>query len=367
MSILLFIGILIVLILVHEFGHFIVAKKSGIRVDEFGIGFPPKIWGKKFGETEYTINALPFGGFVRIFGESPDDESMSGSDSKRSFTNQSKIKQTAVIAAGVIFNFILGWILISTSYMIGLPSTVEGAPEGVVVENVELTISGVLPGSPAEEAGLSVGQSIESLSVGSDILADPTIESVQKFVNLHANEEIIIEYTFGKNIKEKVTVIPEEGIVEGVYAVGIAMDAIGTVSLPVHRALWEGGKLTIDVTVATFLGLKDFFTNIFIGNADFSEISGPVGIVSIVDDASTLGFVYLLTLTAIISINLGLINLIPFPALDGGRLLFLLIETIKRSPIKPAVANAMNMIGFVALILLMVVITYNDIAKITTG
>ena len=141
MSILIFIIILAILILAHEFGHFIVAKKSGVRVDEFGLGFPPKLYGKKFGETEYTINAIPFGGFVKIFGENPDDlpaatstaqvgESLSGPDASRSLVKKPRYIQAFVIAAGIIFNILLAWILISWGFMIGLPSSIDSIPPG---------------------------------------------------------------------------------------------------------------------------------------------------------------------------------------------------------------------------------------------
>ena len=133
MSILLFIIILAVLILAHEFGHFIVAKKSGIRVDEFGIGFPPKLYGKKFGETEYTINALPLGGFVKIFGENPDEENTNGPDRARSFVHKPKIIQAAVLVAGVFFNLLLAWFLISAGFMIGLPASSESVLPGQTI------------------------------------------------------------------------------------------------------------------------------------------------------------------------------------------------------------------------------------------
>jgi regulator of sigma E protease len=364
-SILLFIIIIAILILAHEFGHFIVAKRSGIRVDEFGIGFPPKLWGKKIGETEYTINLFPIGGFVKIFGETPDDDSIDGPDAKRSFVNKPKRVQAAVLAAGVFFNILLAWFLISTGFLIGLPTPVSEAPEGRTLQDVSVVVTGVFSGSPAEKAGLKVGDKILSLKAGESESILPSTQATQEFISSRSGENITVAVQRGKQLSENFTIKPEEGIIEK-PAIGIAMDEIGTLRLPVHLALWEGAKLTASLTEATFLGLASFFGNLLTGNADLSSVAGPVGIVGIVGDASQFGFIYLLSLTALISINLAIINLIPFPALDGGRLLFLLIEAIKRSPIKPKIANTLNAIGFTLLLLLMVVITYNDILKLMT-
>ena len=366
MSILLFIAILAILILVHEFGHFIVAKRSGVRVDEFGIGFPPKIFGKKIGETEYSLNLLPIGGFVKIFGETPDEESINGPDAKRSFVNKPKYIQAAILFAGVFFNILLAWFLISAGFMAGLPTPVDVTPEGRTLQNINLVITEILPDSPAQDAGLKAGDKILSLTAGENGVILPSPEATQEFIATRVDEDIIFAIQRGKQPAVDFTIRPAEGIIDR-PVVGIAMEEIGILKLPFYLAFWEGAKLTAMLTEATFFGFAGFVGDIFTGNADLSDVAGPVGIVGIVGDASEFGFIYLLMLTAIISINLAIINLVPFPALDGGRLLFLFIETIKGSPIKPSVANAMNVIGFALLILLMVVITYSDIAKIVTG
>jgi len=368
MTIALFIVILIALILVHEFGHFIVAKLSKIRVDEFGVGFPPKIWGykPKDSETEYTINWLPFGGFVKIFGENPDKESMFGSDSARSMVHKPKLVQAAVIGAGVVFNWLLAVLLLSTGYIIGLPTAVDFAPTGAELSDINLVIVEVLPDSPAERAGFIPGDAVLGISAGASALTEIDIANARDFINTNGTQELTFSYERGGEISE-VVISPEAGLLEDRRAIGVAFEMGAIATLPVHRALWEGGKLTVAFTEATFYGLAGFFHDAFIGASDFSEIAGPVGIVGIVGDASALGFVHLLLLIALISINLSIINLIPFPALDGGRLLFLAIEAIKGSPIKPRIVNAVNIAGFVLLLILMVVITYNDILKIVTG
>ncbi|MDO8604422.1 MAG: site-2 protease family protein [bacterium] len=364
MSIILFIIILAALILVHEFGHFIAAKRAGVRVDEFGLGFPPRLWTKKVGETLYSVNAFPVGGFVKIFGEDPNDESLKGSDSARSLTHKSKLVQAWIISAGVIFNLIFAWLLISVGFMVGLPYSVDDSSYGARVQNPALTITQVIPKAPAEIAGLKGGDVIVSLASGQDNLNSPKVEEAQKFIATH--NEISLTYLRGKESKIA-KLESKDGLIDGRRAIGISMDSVGQLSLPIHEALYMGLKTTASLTIAMAVGLFDFFKNLFIGQADFQDISGPVGIVGIVSDAGALGFMHLVTLTAIISINLAIINLLPFPALDGGRLFFLIIETIKRSPIKPIVANTANGIGFIILIAFMVFITFHDVAKIVQG
>lgn len=361
MSIILFIIILAVLILVHELGHFIAAKKAGVRVDEFGIGFPPRLWQKKIGETVYSVNALPIGGFVKIFGEDPDDESLKGKDSSRSLTHKPRLMQAWIISAGVVFNFLFACLLISIGFIVGLPYSVDDSTYGARVQNPSLTITQITQKSPAEIAGLKGGDIIVDLLSGADELKNPTVEATQKFIASH--EEVKLTYLRGADT-ETTIVRGVEGVIPGRLAIGISMDVIGTLKLPVYEAVYVGVKTTTSIAGAMALGILDFFKNIFIGHANMGEISGPVGIVGIVSDASHLGFIHLLSLTAIISINLAIINLLPFPALDGGRLFFILIEVIKRSPIKPSVANAANGIGFLILIAFMVFVTFHDVVKL---
>jgi len=369
MSILLFIIILAVLILAHEFGHFIFAKKFGIRVDEFGIGFPPKLYGKKYGETEYTINALPLGGFVKIFGEDPDQVSISGPESQRSFVNQPKWKQIAVLAAGVFFNLLLAWLLISASLFSGSSfSSSSPLPAGVWVEQPVLTVVEVVKGTPADKAGLQPGDTMVSFSSGQNAkeVTNATPEMFQDFVGAHGKDKISINIRRGTEEKT-VSTIPAEGIVTGKPAIGIAMDMVGKMKLPAHLAVYEGGKLTILYTSETFKGIIGLLTDSFRGKANLSQVSGPVGIVKIVGDASQLGLAHLLALTAIISINLAVVNILPIPALDGGRVFFVLIEAVKRSPIKPKTANMINAVSFFVLIALIIIITFSDVWKIVAG
>lgn len=365
MSIIVFLVILAALVLVHEFGHFISAKRAGIRVDEFGLGFPPRLWSFKKGETLYSLNLVPFGGFVKIHGENPDEEALTGPDSARSFVNKPRHIQAIVLAAGVIGNIIFAWLLLSASFMIGIIASSDDYAKYVGrITDPRVVVVGTAKGSPAEAAGLKAGDALISIESGGRVLKPPfEVPDVQAFINESGEGKVKIFYKRGdRNLAAEI--VPKEGIVEGRKVVGISMDKVGTLRLPVHFALYEGAKFTTRMVEGVSVGLAQFIAGAFVGKADLSSVSGPVGIVGLVGDATKLGITYLLTFTALISVNLAVINLIPFPALDGGRLLFVIIEAIIRKRIKPAVMNITNAVGFFILIALMLFITYKDILKL---
>lgn len=368
MSIIFFIIILLVLILAHELGHFIVAKSAGIRVDEFGIGFPPRagvLWRR--GETAYTINWLPFGGFVKIFGENPDDESMHGPDRARSMSNKPAVIQALVLVAGVVFNMLLAWFLLTGVFMLGTDITLDNQAEIDHAENIKLVVNYVIPDSPAAEAGLKTGDIITSLKAGADSLTEFTPESTAAFIESHAPATMnLIINRNGTSITEAIT--PTQGLSTDKpdrYLIGISMDLVGFLQYTnPASALYQGGGLTIDMTKFVWSGLVTFFKGLVTFKADFSEVAGPIGIVGVVGQAAASGFTSVLFLTALISINLAIINILPIPALDGGRLLFLVIETAARRRIPPRVANTIHSAFFALLILLIFVVSYFDVLRI---
>lgn len=365
MSIIIFIIILGILIFVHELGHFLIAKWAKIRVDEFAIGFPPKIFSiKKEGwETRYSLNLIPFGGYVKIFGETPDEES-NNPEATDSFVNKNRWIQAAVLVAGVSFNIIFAWLLFSISFMSGFPSIVTEDNRGDV-KDAGVVITSISPDSPAMQAGLQVGDKIESISVvDTAILSTPSVEGVQEFIATHSENTLDIKVKRESGIEEIISVTPTEGILEDKKAVGITMNLIGELKLGFFGAILEGGEMTINMTKNIAVGLGGLITDMFKGDADLNQVSGPIGIVGLVGDASKFGFTYLLGFTAFISLNLAVLNLIPFPALDGGRLLFVIIEGITRKPIKPVIANTLNLFGFGILILFMIIITVSDVVKL---
>ncbi len=380
MNILIFVIILLILVVAHEAGHFFTAKGFGIRVDEFGFGFPPKLFGIKKGETEYTFNLLPLGGFVKIFGENPDDlpavstpqalqagENTGSTDEDRKFYNKAKWKQAIVLFAGVLANFVLAWFLFSFGLMSGLPTSVDSKPYGQVLTDVHLVVLSTAPNSPAAIGGLRSGDKIVSVThmkPDEKLTADEiNPESLKTFIEAHPGSELEVGYIRGNNQEVKIAkVTPKD--TDGNVAIGIAMDEIGIAKLPLFTAFFEGMKLTLSVTKGTLVGLYTLIADGIRGKGSLASVTGPVGLVGIVGDAYKFGFAYLISFTALISVNLAIINLLPFPALDGGRLFFLLIEKLKGSRINPKVANTANMIGFGILIFLMLVVTYHDVVKL---
>ena len=365
MTIVIFVLVLVALIVVHEFGHFLAAKWSGMRVDEFGLGYPPKAWGKKIGETEYTLNWLPFGGFVKIFGEDP----MPGEEyAPRSFGSKSKILQALVLVAGIAMNLLFAYLLITATLGMGTTRALT-EEEALRAPDAVLAVSSVLSGSPAEEAGLKPGDfilsaaSIERSFTGADARTFTSFVAEDAFVG----EALTLTVRSHGGEERALSVRPETGIIAsdpGRPALGVGVTAVGTVATPWWQAPVDGAILTWELTKQTAIALVGFFGSIFTLSADLSQVAGPVGIAGAVGDASDNGLASLMTITALISINLALINLLPIPALDGGRLLFVIIEAITRRPIQPSIANAVNGIGFMLLIGLMLVITASDIFKI---
>lgn len=378
MTIIIFLIVLGVLILSHEFGHFLAAKRVGARVDEFGLGFPPRLIGIRRGETLYSLNLIPFGGFVKIYGEDAEEiETGITATAGQTLTAKSKWAQTLVLAAGVIFNLILAWLLLVAALATtGLPTSAAAAPAGYQVRDPKLTVISVIPDSPADKAGLKPGNIILSIRSGADYLAPDAPEQVQNFTSSRAGQEITIGFmeptSKTKAVIEEIAVMPIVGLVSpssGLAperaAIGLGLETVGLLKLSVPRAIIVGSQMLVNLTVLTASGLFHFLTGLVRGESELlNQVAGPIGLVSLVGTASALGFGYLMFFTAVISINLALLNFLPLPALDGGRLLFLLIEALKGSPIKANITKTLNLAGFALLILLMLLVTYNDLQKI---
>lgn len=365
MTIVIFVLVLVALIVVHEFGHFLVAKWSRMRVDEFGLGYPPKAWGKKVGETEYTLNWLPFGGFVKIFGEDP----LPGEEyAPRSFGSKPKVLQALVLVAGILMNLLFAYLLITATLAMGTTRALTDE-ETARAPDAALAVSSVLSGSPAEEAGLRPGDFILSAASEARTFEGADARMFTAFVaeDAFVGESLTLSVRAHDGTEREVSVRPETGVIAadpGRPALGVGLTAVGTLATPWWQAPIDGFVLTWELTKQTAIALVGFFGSIFTLSADLSQVAGPVGIAGAVGDASDNGLASLMTITALISINLALINLLPIPALDGGRLLFVIIEAITRRPIQPSFANAVNGIGFVLLVGLMLVITASDIFKI---
>jgi regulator of sigma E protease len=361
-SIALFLAVLFVLILVHEWGHYIVAKLTGMRVDEFGIGFPPKLFSMKRGETEYTLNALPIGGFVRIYGENGDDEESDNTDKTRAFSARPKWAQILVLLAGVTMNMVFAWFLFVVILLSGVPSAVE---EGKQSADAKLMITDVMPGSPADKV-IPPQSIVTGATALDDTLLSLTPSAFSDFLAAHQNTEVLITYT-NNNVTNTATLVPSSGVLSSTStrpAIGVALALVDTVNYSFTEALVRASQQTVVTTKAITLGLGNLLKGMVTGTADYSQVSGPVGIVGYVGDAAAVGLTSLLYFMAIISINLAVINLLPVPALDGGRIIFVLIEAVIRRPLSPVWAGRVNLVGFTLLILLMILVTVNDILRL---
>lgn len=362
LTIIVFILILGLLIFSHEFGHFVAAKKAGMKVEEFGFGFPPRIFGIKKGETIYSINLFPIGGFVKIHGEQRPKKPGVFKEDGRAFYNRPIWQRAIVLVMGVIMNLFLAAVLLSIVHGIGAPTIIEERVEQNV-RDIQIQIIEVAANSPAEEAGIKMGDAIKQLVINDSRFIIYEVGDVQRLVARHAGEEITLFIKRGDEILEKI-LTPRISPPENEGPIGIALAKTGLVTYPWYLAIWQGFKTTGQLIV-TFINLfYHLLKTLILKGVLIGEIAGPVGIAVLTSQITKLGLVYILQFTAIISINLAIINALPFPALDGGRLLFLAIEKIKRSPVSAKVENLFNSIGFALLIALMLLVTFRDIAKL---
>jgi regulator of sigma E protease len=335
----------------------------GIRVDEFAIGFPPRIASWMWGKTRYAINLLPLGGYVRIYGENSEDERTADN-----MLSKPRWQQVVVLAAGVTFNIIFAWLLLSASLFIGSKASADAMPKDIV-HNPILTIVTVAPGSPAEKAGLKTGDEILSIANSNTMLASTSLSVVgaQGIIAGAPDKVQLTVKQFKAKTGEKeydvnsITVIPQEGIVAGKKAVGISMDMVAVVKTGFFDSFYYGARQTYYLTSNVAVGLYTFLGSAIMGKASLAQVSGPVGIAGAVGESAKVGFSSLLVIAAVISANLAVLNLAPFPALDGGRIVVVAIEAIIRRDLNQKVIQWINGIGFLLLITLMLVITVKDI------
>ncbi len=359
LTILIFIVILGLLVFVHELGHFVMAKRAGMRVEEFGFGFPPKLFGIKRGETTYSINLVPLGGFVKIVGEDGSDNS-----DPASFGNKSAGQRFFVLIAGVSMNVILAWVLISIGMGLGLPTVLgegEQLPPYARVRNQAVGVLEVQDKTPAAVAGLKAGDTILKIN-GQPV---SSIQDAQSTTLKDAGQVTIYTIKRGSDIFDK-QITPRVNPPVGEGALGIALGSVGYVSYPWYQAPWRGAVAIFNLivlTVTTFAGVIWQFLH---GHQVTAALSGPVGIAVLTRDVTALGFIYLLQFTAVLSVNLAIINAVPFPALDGGRVLFLIIEKIRGRKLPIKAEQLANTIGFILLLLLMAAVTVRDVGHYST-
>jgi len=354
-SIISFIIILSVLVLVHELGHFIMAKRAGILIEEFGFGLPPRLWGKKIGETIYSINWLPFGGFVKMLGEDSDEQIENKKELERTFFNKPKRVRVIILLAGVVMNFLLGIVLFGAIYTkVGIPEEVD-----------YLIVTGIAKDSPAEKAGIKLEDKIAGVEGVTEWGKEDLAKRFGEYTGQHKGEEISLRLEDGREIK--VVLRAETEIPEGQGALGIAVVNVDTVLYPYwqrpFRGMWVGLKEALAWGKEIIVSLGMMFYGLFRGEVP-KDVAGPVGIYQISQGVIKRGFLETLQFVAILSINLSILNLLPIPALDGGRLLFIAIESIFRKRIKPEIEQVIHLMGIALLIGLMILVTVNDVKRL---
>lgn len=377
-----FFALLALLILTHELGHFLVSLWVGVKVEEFGFGLPPRLlglvkirdketnktyWkvihkyskinyeGKEAASTIYSINAIPFGGFVKIFGEDGEEK-----HNRNSFASQPVWKRFSILIAGILMNFLLGVGLFTYGYWSGFPEIIEDTDN---FNSAKVQILNINPGSPAEASGLKPGDTVKTISLpdGKKIPIDK-VTTLQTLVKEGAGQNVVMEVTRGNDIY-RFNIVPRVNPPEGEGPTGITPARIGIVRYPILKAFQIGFTESIQLIWIMYDYFKNIIGNLLQAQKVSVDVSGPIGIVVLTNQFREMGFPYLLKFAGLISLNLAFINLLPYPALDGGRILFLLIEKIKGRPVSPKLEQIIHTVGLYSLLLLMVLVTFKDISR----
>ncbi|OGY30802.1 MAG: hypothetical protein A3C02_03195 [Candidatus Andersenbacteria bacterium RIFCSPHIGHO2_02_FULL_45_11] len=352
-TILIFLGLLLVLVLVHEWGHFIVAKKAGCTVEEFGFGFPPRVFGRMWHGTLYSLNLLPLGGFVKIQGEDMDDPNPSAT----SFASKSAPWRIAILCAGVAMNMLLAIVLLGIQSGLGSPTVVTNENRARLT-NIMTYVLEVAPDSPAAQAGLMQYDRIVRYAD----TQQPGVADIQSLTKTHAGVPTTLEIErAGQHITLDITARANPP--EGQGALGISLGETGLHTTVWWKAPWEGAKRTWEMTVGITSQFAGLIQKLFQKESVGQVLTGPIGIAIYTREAASLGISYFLEFAAMISINLAIINILPLPALDGGRVLFVIIEKAIGRRVPGKVESYAHTTGFLLLIGLMIAITFKDIAR----
>jgi regulator of sigma E protease len=361
--------ILAVLILVHELGHFTAARIFKVRAEEFGFGLPPRIFGfvkvngkwkylgrkedsENYDNTVWSINWLPLGGFVKIKGE--DENAL---NEEGSLASRPPWQRFIIMFAGVFMNFILSFVILSIAFMAGIPSLVDDDPDpDLNAKNEQIQIMSISPDSPIDKAEIKVGDVI--LSINNEKIG--SVSQVQDITSV--SKDIPLEFVFRRGSEEIAkTITPLSGSELQKGEIGVGLVKTATVKYPWYEAIYKGAETTVSLTFEILKAFGKIIGDLFTGQKVGVEVAGPVGIAVLTGQVITLGFIYVLQFAALLSINLAIINLLPIPALDGGRLLFIIIEKIKGSPVKQATEARFHQVGFILLMILMALIVFRDI------
>lgn len=353
---------LIVLMIIHEFGHFIIAKKFGVRVDEFGVGYPPRIFGKKIGETIYSVNWIPLGAFVRIYGEE------GGVDDYRSFQNLKIWQRVLIIIGGVAAFWITAIIIFSIVFAMGADLPV-GDQDVQGLTNPQVKVVAVSSNSPASQAGLEIGDTITEVKVNNSRTSIDKVSDFQTITGDNKGKEVAITIERnGKTLNFNLT--PRVDPPAGQGSVGIGLERMANL---IKKTSWyeapiQGAAYTWQTTFNAVKGLYVTLATLFAGKGapQGAEFAGPLGITIFLANAASYGIGFFLYFIGTICVLIAIFNLFPIPALDGGKLIFLLIEKIKGKPVSPKIEQVITIIFFAILISLSIFITIKfDIPRFT--
>ncbi len=355
-TILLFLLILSVLVIGHEWGHYFAARRMGMKVDEFGLGFPPRIWAwKRKDGMEVSLNMIPLGGFVKIKGENGEGDLSSEASAKGdSFASKSIPKRFVVLVAGVVMNLVMAWIIFTVGFWVGIPAVTDGGVMGGTVTNEGVTVFDVVKDSPADVAGVEIGDKVASI----DGVVYTDSDAARLALAPGSTHAVALDRG-GKEVDVSVTASYSE--MEKKDIVGVALLKTGTVHFPWYQAPWRGMEQTVTSTGEIFAALGGLVVNIFQHKSIGAAVSGPVGIAVVTGQVAKMGFAHLLQFAAMLSLNLAVLNVLPIPALDGGRVAFLILEAIRRKKASVRLESTVHGIGFALLMLLVVFVTFKDI------
>lgn len=346
-----FLVVVSVIILAHEAGHFFVARLFGVGIEEFALGFPPRITSVATKRTRYAINSIPLGGYVRLQGEELDAQPKKGD-----FSTKSWYARAAIVVAGIGSNIILAFIILSITYLVGFTGTTAELNNHAKIKDPRVGIIEVLSDSHAQKAGVTAGDTLLAIN-------DTTV--------LHPDDVMrLLETSMTTNLRLRTAqqteyVVTIERLNEE-EKIGIGYAGVARVSYPPYWAAYEGVKSTALLTKNISIGFYNLFRKLVVEQKVAAELSGPIGIAYITKDILAISPFYLLQFTAILSVNIALLNLLPIPGLDGGKFLFLLVELIKRKPVAKATEARVQQFGFLLLLLIVIATTYRDIVHILT-
>lgn len=370
MSAFIFLIVLSVLVLAHEWGHYMAARLFGVKVEEFGYGFPPRLFGfvrtakgwkrirsnerRSYERTVWSFNWLPLGGFVRLKGETGEAV---GADS---FLARPAWQRLIILAAGVAMNWLLAVVIFSVGFMIGVPTATDGLPSGAIVSDARVVIERILPESPADKSGLRAGDAI--LSMDGRAFADA--ESAFRFLTSRSSANEAVQLRFdrkGKTHIASVTPAYLERLKRS--GIGIGLMNAGTVRFRPVDALAQSVQTCVRYTALIAKTLGGMARDLVVSRRVQQDVAGPVGIAVAAGEFARQGWWPLAQFVALLSLNLSIVNFLPIPALDGGRALFVVVEWLRRKQNNPHVENALHQIGFVTLLALVALVTIHDLGQ----